>query len=59
MMSASEPPNNDVGKGPDEDNDGQRLRQPADGAHEVPLFLRGRNDGQKGDAQDEKDEAGE
>jgi len=33
--------------------------QPSDGVHEVPLFLRGRSDGRKGNAQDEKDEAGE
>ena len=31
----------------------------ADGAHEVPLFLRDKSDGRKGDAQDEKDETGE
>ncbi len=58
-MSASEESKNDAGQAPDKDNDGRRLRQPSDGAHEVPLFLRGRNDGQKGDAQDEKDEVGE
>jgi len=28
-------------------------------ADEVPLFLRGRSDGPKGNAQDEKDEVGE
>jgi hypothetical protein len=33
--------------------------RPPDDAHEVPLFLRGRSDGRKGDAQDEKDETGE
>jgi hypothetical protein len=59
MMSASEQPKNDAGQEPDEGNDGQRLRHPADGAQEVPLFLRGRSDGQRGDAQDEKDEVGE
>jgi len=30
-----------------------------DGVHEVPLFLRDKSDGQKGNAQDEKDEMGE
>ena len=58
-MSASEQPKNDVGKEPDEDNDVRRLSHPSDGAHKVPLFLRDRSDGQKGDAQDEKDEVGE
>lgn len=58
-MSVSEEPKNDGGQEPDKDNDRWRLRQPSDRAHEVPLFLRGRNDGHKGDAQDEKDEVGE
>ena len=31
----------------------------SDDDSKVPLFLRGRSDGRKGDAQDEKDETGE
>lgn len=58
-MSASEQPENDAEREPEE---GQALRhdgEPPDGAHEVPLFLRGRSDEPKWDAQDEKDGVGE
>ena len=58
-MSASEQPKNEAEGGPDEDKGRRPGGPPADGVHEVPLFLRGRNDGRKGDAQDEKDETGE
>ena len=58
-MSASEQPKSDTERGSDEDKDGRRLRRTPEGAQEVPLFLRDRSDGHKGDAQDEKDEAGE
>lgn len=63
-MSASEQPEIEAQSGAAEDeagrHGGQRHGgQRPDGVHEVPLFLRGRNDGRKGDAQDEKDEMGE
>ncbi len=58
-MSASEQPEMEAQSGANEDEARQTAGQPPDGVHEVPLFLRGRNDGRKGDAQDEKDEAGE
>lgn len=58
-MSASEQPKNDADRESNEDRGGRRLQQPADGAHEVPLFLRGGREGRKGNAQDEKDEVGE
>ena len=58
-MRASEQQKKDAGSEPGEDEGGRRLRQPSDGVHEVPLFLRDRSDGRKGDAQDEKDETGE
>ncbi len=59
MMSASEQPKQGAGRGPEEDEDRRQGEQPAEGIHEVPLFLRGGNDGHKGNAQDEKDEVGE
>ena len=58
-MSASERPEREAERGPDADEEGRRLPQPSDGVHEVPLFLRDRSDGDKGDAQDEKDGVGE
>ena len=58
-MSASEEPQNDAEREPNEDKGGQRLREPSDVVREVPLFLRDMNDGHKGDPQDEKDEVGE
>ena len=58
-MSASEQPKNDA----ESVREGDEARRPggqlSDDDHEVPLFLRGRSDGHKGDAQDEKDETGE
>lgn len=58
-MSASEQTKGDAERGPEEDQ-AQRLDgQPTDGAQEVPLFLRGRSDEPKGNAQDEKDGVGE
>ncbi len=57
-MSASEQPREEAERGPEEDK-ARPGRQPSEGVHEVPLFLRGGSDGRKGDAQDEKDEAGE
>jgi hypothetical protein len=58
-MNASEQPKNEMERVSEEDNARQPTGQPADGVHEVPLFLRGISDGQKGNAQDEKDEMGE
>jgi hypothetical protein len=58
-MSASEEPEREAQSGADEDEARRPGGRPSGGAHEVPLFLRGRNDGRKGDAQDEKDEMAE
>ena len=58
-MSASEQPEMEAGGRPEEDKARPPAGGPWDGAREVPLFLRGLSDGRKGDAQDEKDEAGE
>ena len=58
-MGASELPENEAERGPEED----KVRWPSgrlpDGGEELPLFLRDRSDGQQGNAQDEKDEMGE
>jgi hypothetical protein len=58
-MSASEQPQQEAARETDEAESRRPGRQPKDGVHEVPLFLRGISDGRKGDAQDEKDETGE
>jgi hypothetical protein len=58
-MGASEQPKQDAERGPEEDKARWHGGQAAGGADEVPLFLRDRSDGRKGDAQDEKDEVGE
>jgi hypothetical protein len=58
-MNTSEQPEKDAQRGSEEQKARRPGGRPADGAHEVPLFLRDRSDGRKGDAQDEKDEAGE
>ena len=58
-MSASEQPKNEAERRPDEDETPRPGAQPPSGGQEDPLFLRGRSDGRKGDAQDEKDETGE
>ena len=57
-MSASEEPEREAQSGAAED-EARPGGQPSQGVHEVPLFLRGRSDGPKGDAQDEKDEMAE
>jgi hypothetical protein len=57
-MSASEPSQNEAQREP-EDKDRQPVGQRPDGGYEVPLFLRDKSDGRKGNAQDEKDEMGE
>ena len=58
-MSASEQPKKEAERSSEEDEARRPVGQPSDGVHEVPLFLRGRSDGHKGDAQDEKDGTGE
>jgi hypothetical protein len=58
-MSTSEQPEQGATREPNEDEGGRRLRYPSDDAREIPLFLRDKSDGQKGNAQDEKDEVGE
>ena len=58
-MSASEQPENDAERAPEEVQAPRRDAETPEGAHEVPLFLRGRSDGPKGNAQDEKDGVGE
>lgn len=58
-MSASEQPEDDAQGGAEEVEARRHGGRTSDGAREVPLFLRGRSDGRKGDAQDEKDEMGE
>lgn len=58
-MSASEQPEREAEGGAEEVEARRPGGQPSDGVHEVPLFLRERSDGRKGDAQDEKDEMGE
>ena len=58
-MGASEETKNDAESMPEEVQAPTRGAEPYDGAHEVPLFLRDKSDGQKGNAQDEKDGVGE
>ena len=58
-MSESEQPKNETERAPEEIKAPGPAVQSADAGEEVPLFLRGRSDGRKGDAQDEKDGMGE
>ena len=58
-MSTNEQPKDETEVGPEEGKARPTDGQLSDGGHEAPLFLRGRSDGRKGDAQDEKDETGE
>ena len=58
-MSESEQPKDETERGPEEVKAPRPGGQSADAGEEVPLFLRGRSDGPKGDAQDEKDGTGE
>lgn len=58
-MSANEDTKDGAGIAPEETHAPARAGEAYDGAHEVPLFLRDRSDGAKGDAQDEKDGVGE
>jgi hypothetical protein len=58
-MSASEKQNGESVRGREADDARQPVGNVSDTEHPVPLFLKGRNDGRKGNAQDEKDEVGE
>ncbi|MCA1621017.1 MAG: hypothetical protein LC795_17265 [Acidobacteria bacterium] len=58
-MGANEPTENEAQREPGEDTARSPVRRPPDGGHELPLFLRNRSDGRKGNEQDEKDEVGE
>lgn len=60
-MSASEEPNQDqeLAGGAEEDRAARPAPATAGAEKQEPLFLRGRSDGDKGNAQDEKDEMGE
>jgi hypothetical protein len=58
-MSANEKENDESGEGPETVNAERHTGRIPDGGHPVPLFLRDRSDGRKGNAQDEKDETGE
>ena len=58
-MSVNEHPENEAERGPEEVEAGPHAGRPSGEGHEPPLFLRGISDGNKGTAQDEKDEVGE
>ncbi|HEX6185528.1 MAG TPA: hypothetical protein VFZ44_16695 [Pyrinomonadaceae bacterium] len=58
-MSASEQPQDEARREPEEDKARNPVGQPRGDGHELPLFLRDISDGQKGNAQDEKDEMAE
>lgn len=58
-MGANEQPQSEAKRGAEEDEDRSHVGHQPDGDCEQPLFLRGRSDGHKGDAQDEKDGVGE
>jgi len=58
-VGANEHANDEMVTEPAEAETGRHAAAGADGAPPVPLFLRDYSDGQKGNAQDEKDEVGE
>lgn len=58
-MGANEQPENEVARGREEDKAPRPGGRLPDGGDEVPLFLRDKSDGRKGNAQDEKDEMAE
>jgi hypothetical protein len=58
-MNASEQPKDEELREPEEDKVQSSFGRPPGGGQELPLFLRDRSDGRKGDAQDEKDGIGE
>lgn len=59
MMSANEKTNDEPGDVSEKVNPEERIRQSPEDEYSVPLFLRDKSDGYKGNAQDEKDETGE
>lgn len=58
-MSAGEPPKDEAQREPEDVEARSHAGRPPGGGHELPLFLRDKSDGRKGNAQDEKDEVGE
>jgi len=58
-MGPNEQPDDEAKRGTEEEQTRKPVGQHPDGGHALPLFLRGRSDGRRGDAQDEKDETGE
>lgn len=58
-MGVNEKPQPETGGELEEDTAKRHTGNLADSKHPVPLFLSGRPDGRKGDAQDEKDETSE
>jgi hypothetical protein len=58
-MGANEQTENEAQREPGEDTAQSPVGRPRDGGPELPLFLRNRSDGRKGNEQDEKDEVGE
>ena len=58
-MSAIEKPDAESTERPEEEQDATHIGGVRHGGGHEPLFLSGRSDGRKGDAQDEKDEAAE
>ncbi|HWS55932.1 MAG TPA: hypothetical protein VN228_17465 [Pyrinomonadaceae bacterium] len=54
-MSETERPNDETAGEPEEHAPRRHTGNLADEKHPVPLFLKGKNDGRHGDAQDEKD----
>lgn len=58
-MSTNEQLNDEPSSKPEGKQDTRPVGNVPDESSPLPLFLRGRSDGRKGDAQDEKDEAAE
>jgi hypothetical protein len=58
-MSTSEEPKSETERGPEEGQARRAVGRASGEGREIPLFLRERSDGHKGNAQDEKDEVGE
>lgn len=58
-MSAGEELYAESGRGEETDEARRPAGNVPDEGHPVPLFLRDRSDGRKGDDQDEKDDVGE
>lgn len=58
-MSTNERPNDEAVRESSEAEAKEAGANPSDEQPHEPLFLRGRSDGRKGNAQDEKDQTGE